>query len=204
MILKVSCECSKYKQSFQSSAQVYITLYFTFALINDLIGSNEIIANEKTTVPFVRKVRDFMFSSGTISISIGVSVYFWGLYVYDYRLLLPNNVDEIEPKWYNHMVHTFNTVFMVIELLWTHHRYPSNFIMTLWSCTYMTGYFVWMIFLKYKTDAWPYPIFSELPPVPRVGFMIMTVVLQGVLNLILKFVNYMVWKSRVDKMMWSE
>lgn len=171
--------------------------------MNDIFGLNGIIPSDKT-VPLVRKIRDFMFGSGSVSVSMGVTIYFWSFYLYDSRLVMPKNVLVLEPIWFNHCIHTFNTVFMMIEMLCTYHKYPSNFTTTLWSGIYMSGYFVWLVYLKYQTNVWVYPIFEALSPIPRVGFMILTVVLHGILNLLLKMLNKFVWRSRVNKVKWSE
>lgn len=130
---------------------------------------------------------------------MGVSIYFWTFYLYDPSLVMPKHVKVLEPFWYNHVIHTFNTVFMMIEMIWTYHKYPNNYKITLWSGVYMSGYFVWMIYLKYHTNVYVYPIFEELSPVPRYGFMMLTVLLQGVLNMLLKLFNNSVWRSRVHK-----
>lgn len=69
-------------------------IYFTVALTNDFIGTNE--ANPRK-IPAIRKVKDYMFSSLAFPIAFNVGISFWGLYAVDRELVFPKVLDAVFP-----------------------------------------------------------------------------------------------------------
>lgn len=141
-----------------------------------------------------------MFSTCTISISFGVTSFFWILTIFvDPELVHPKEISDLIPIWYNQTVHTNVSVFMILEMIWTYHKYPSNFTCVFWMGVYMNGYVAWIIFLKYYTGAWVYPILHGMNLWQLIVFFLIVFIIGWVVNLLLKFVNSKMWKKRVDK-----
>jgi hypothetical protein len=55
-------------------------IYFTIALLNDLIGTNE--AAPKSS-PLIRKIRDYLFGTVAFPFAMNVGVMFWVLMMVD-------------------------------------------------------------------------------------------------------------------------
>ncbi|XP_059059395.1 androgen-induced gene 1 protein-like [Achroia grisella] len=142
------------------------TLYFSVSFLNDVFGTNE--ATPKRT-PLIRSIKDVLFSMA-FPVALYVSVSFWGIYAIDKELIFPEMIERIFPVWLNHTMHTFITVFLVIELLATKRNYPSratgNTIMSL----FIIAYVIWIHVIHHKTGTWPYPILDVLNPTLRLVF----------------------------------
>ncbi|XP_059059452.1 androgen-induced gene 1 protein-like [Achroia grisella] len=138
--------------------EILQTLYFCVSLLNDFIGTNE--STPKRT-PLIRTIKDVLFSVA-FPIALYVSVAFWGIYAIDKPLVFPEILEKIFPAWLNHTMHTFITMFLVIELLVTKRNYPSRMTGSTITTLFVVAYAVWMHVLHARTGAWPYPIFDVL------------------------------------------
>ncbi|ETE60927.1 Androgen-induced 1 protein, partial [Ophiophagus hannah] len=58
--------------------------------------------------------------------SIFVAVAFWGLYAIDRELVYPKELDDINPDWLNHTMHTTILPLLFIELVICSHKYPPR------------------------------------------------------------------------------
>ncbi|XP_026757321.2 androgen-dependent TFPI-regulating protein-like [Galleria mellonella] len=134
------------------------TLYFCVSFLNDIIGTNE-VAPKRT--PLIRNIKDILFSVA-FPIALYVSVAFWGIYAIDKPLVFPEMLEKIFPAWLNHTMHTFITVFLIIELLVTKRNYPSRITGSTITIVFVVSYIIWMHVLHARTGAWPYPIFDVL------------------------------------------
>lgn len=67
--------------------------YFTLALLNDFIGTNEV--NPKNR-PLIRKIRDYVFGTYAFPFAMNVGVLFHVLMLIDRNLVMPAEVDEYE------------------------------------------------------------------------------------------------------------
>lgn len=174
------------------------TIYFLLALLNNLYGSNEIIPSIKE-IPAIRKACDFVFSVFVFSSCCAISIYFWKIFSIDPNLMHPPNVNALHiPTWYNHAIHTLITVCAIFELFWTHHNFPSNERMIFWLGVYMFIYLAWLNLLNILTGAWAYPFLSVFSTLQRIGFYIGTIMFSWTLNLGSKYLNSLVWSSRVN------
>jgi hypothetical protein len=66
-------------------------IYYTIALLNDFIGTNEF--NPKNR-PTIRKIRDYIFGSFAFPFAMNVGVLFHVLMLIDRNLVMPAEVDE--------------------------------------------------------------------------------------------------------------
>lgn len=73
-------------------------MYFTISLLNDVFGTNEVIFEPKKA-PFIRKLRDYVFSTLAFPVALHVAITFWGLYAIDRELVFPKVLDSFFPNW---------------------------------------------------------------------------------------------------------
>ncbi|KAL5281642.1 hypothetical protein ACFFRR_005161 [Megaselia abdita] len=142
-------------------------IYFTVALINDFIGTNE--ANPRKSPP-IRKVKDYIFSSLAFPVSFNVGISFWGLYAVDRELVFPRVLDAVFPVWLNHVVHTNVMVFMLLELFISFRQYPSRGKCLFGLITFMISYLAWLHVVKHYSGIWVYPVLEVLPLPMRIVF----------------------------------
>lgn len=71
-------------------------VYYAICLINDLIGSNEVLP--KKQLPAIRKVKDYMFSALALPVALNVGSTFWSLMAVDRELVFPKAFDAFFPK----------------------------------------------------------------------------------------------------------
>lgn len=56
---------------------IFHATYHAIALVNDFIGSNEVMPEKS---PMIKKVKDYMFATFCFPLGMNVSVLFWSLY----------------------------------------------------------------------------------------------------------------------------
>ena len=100
--------------------QLVQAIYFTLALLNDIFGSYEVMQKKKQ--PFIRKIKDYLFSSLALPVALNVGITFWSLFWINRELVFPKALDEFFPSWLNHIMHTNIIVFILLELF-TSFRY---------------------------------------------------------------------------------
>ncbi|CRL01466.1 CLUMA_CG014278, isoform B [Clunio marinus] len=172
-------------------------IYFTIALLNDLIGSNEPTARDQ---PLIRRVRDYIFTAFSFPLAFDVGGMFWLLYGIDRKLVLPKEADEFFPPWLNHVMHTNIMIFMLIEMILLYHKYPSRKSVRLGMGTFMIGYLGWVHIIKYKSNFWVYPVLAVLNWPQRIGFYIFTLAVPVVFYFVGEFLNRLIWpKSRIGE-----
>lgn len=170
--------------------QIIQAVYFTIALLNDLIGSNK-----PTTagLPFIRKLRDYIFGSFAFPLAIDVGGLFWLLYAIDRALVFPIALDAFFPWWLNHFVHTNILAFVFLEMFLLFHKYPSRKLGLGSLSVFMIAYLVWVHIIKYKTNIWVYPVLAVLNWPQRIGFYIFTMAVPVAFYYFGEFVNNLTW-----------
>jgi hypothetical protein len=127
---------------------MFLTFYFTIALLNDFLGSNEL---SQKNLPFLRKVRDYVFTVFTFPVCMNVAGTFWVLYAIDRELVLPKAMDYYFFEWYNHLTHTNIVFFILIEMIFSYHKYPCNKSMIAGLGSFLVGYTIWLHVVNYVT-----------------------------------------------------
>lgn len=61
------------------------TLYFSIALLNDFVGSNEVLTTKDR--PVIRKIRDYVYGTFVFPLAFDVGGMFWLLYAIDRELV---------------------------------------------------------------------------------------------------------------------
>lgn len=171
------------------------TFYFVLALINDFTGTNDVIRRSEAN--YVRKLRDFFFAVYSFPTAVEVTTFFWMLYSIDRELVFPKALDEHLPVWFNHMIHSNVTIFMVIEMMLTHHNYPSTKKMFKYLGTFIGSYITWTVIIKYKTNHWVYPILEELELPYRIAFFAFVAAVGFGMYFLGRGLNNYVWSDRL-------
>jgi hypothetical protein len=77
--------------------QIIQAIYFAIALLNDVFGTNEVTL-PSTRVPFIRKLKDYLFAAFAFPVSFNVGIVFWALFNIDRELVFPKALDAFFPK----------------------------------------------------------------------------------------------------------
>jgi hypothetical protein len=83
------------KHSIIHVLQIIQAVYFFIALLNDLFGSNDVLLS---SVPKIRKLKDYFFSAFAFPVAFNVGISFWGIYAVDRELVFPKAIDAFFPK----------------------------------------------------------------------------------------------------------
>jgi hypothetical protein len=165
-------------------------LYFTIALLNDLIGTNE-VSPKKT--PLIRKIKDYGLATFAWPVAWNVAITFWGLYAVDRELVFPRVLDTFFPNWLNHVLHTNIAIFIMLEMCVSFRRYPSRQAGLFGLGLFMLAYLVWIHIIYNVSGVWVYPVFEVLNLPQRVLFFAASLVFSVILYLSGEFVNKIIW-----------
>ncbi|KAJ6665746.1 hypothetical protein lerEdw1_002116 [Lerista edwardsae] len=121
--------------------QVLQTILYALCVIIDVVALC-IPSKEKRVSSVIEPIRDFIFAAFVFPIGLFVAVAFWSLYAYDRELVYPRELDDINPTWLNHSMHTTILPLLFIELVICSHKYPSKkkgiFGLTLFAAVYIS------------------------------------------------------------------
>ncbi|XP_041982174.1 androgen-induced gene 1 protein-like [Aricia agestis] len=177
------------------------TLYFTIALLNDLIGSEDVTPSEK---PLIRRIKDAIFSALAFPISLFVGITFWGIYAVDRELILPKMLDAVFPAWLNHVMHTNILLFTFVELASSFRMYPPRKRGLSILTTFMLAYVVWVHVIYFKSGTWVYPILAVLSWPLRIIFYIFSLMLVFGFYTLGETLNKSIWTKEVEITVKSE
>jgi hypothetical protein len=172
-------------------------VYYVIALLNDLIGSNEPAIKDR---PAIRRIRDYVFGSLAFPLVFDVGGMFWLLYAIDRELVLPKAVDVFFPSWHNHILHTNIMIFIVLEMIFTYHKYPCRKSALAGLGTLMLAYLTWVHVIYFNAGAWVYPVLAVLNWPQRIGFYVFTCSVPFIFYFLGEFLNGQIWsKKRVGE-----
>merc|ERR1712059_39683 len=139
------------------------------------------------------KTRDVMFASAAFPIGMFVGLVFWALYAVDRELIFSARFDKYFPWWMNHLMHTTVLPLQLLELVTTHHVYPSRSKGGLITAAITLAYLIWINVVFYMGGFWVYPVFKVLSEGQRVVFMIFLAGMSGLLYLGGEKANTLIW-----------
>ncbi|KAJ9601339.1 hypothetical protein L9F63_000477 [Diploptera punctata] len=134
-------------------------IYFMTCVTEDIMR-----LMKHTSVPndWIRRVKDFIFTSLFFPGTLFVTLMFWIVYLIDRKLVCPVAVEVVVPSWINHSIHTVIIVVLVIEMRITRHRYSKRSLGLAALAIYLTAYDI-LFFNAFITDgAWIYPLYQVL------------------------------------------
>ncbi|XP_060089210.1 androgen-induced gene 1 protein-like [Heteronotia binoei] len=142
--------------------QVLQTILFSLCVIIDSVGLCLIPSHERKVSSLLVPVRDFIFASLVFPVGLFVAVAFWGLYAYDRELVYPRELDDVNPTWLNHSMHTTILPLLFIELVISPHKYVRKRMGVLGLTIFTVSYLCWIIWVHYASGIWAYPVLEVL------------------------------------------
>lgn len=170
------------------------TLYFTLALLNDFIGTNE---NAPAKTPLIRKLKDIVFCSLAFPIAIYVSSTFWAIYAIDRELVFPRILDPFFPTWLNHLMHTNIMIFMVLEAFVSFRKYPSRKTGISILSVFLLSYVAWLHVIYYLSGFWVYPFLSVIGWPARICFYLASYALGIAMYFTGEKLNNAIWQKQI-------
>ncbi|XP_053100422.1 androgen-induced gene 1 protein-like isoform X2 [Hemicordylus capensis] len=141
--------------------QVFQTVLFLLCVITDVVALC-LPSKEKMVSSVVVPLRDFIFATFVFPVGLFVVVAFWGIYAYDRELVYPKELDDINPSWLNHSMHTTILPLLFIELFICAHKYPQRRDGILGLTFFAIIYVSWIMWVHYAADIWAYPVLGVL------------------------------------------
>ncbi|CAK1549624.1 unnamed protein product [Leptosia nina] len=148
-------------------------IYMWIAFANDVFGTNDPVPKNP---PTIRKIKDTLFALA-FPMGVYVSVAFWGVYAVDKDLIFPPPVEKAYPPWINHPLHTFVSIFMIIEMLTSDVTYPSRKVGLAITNTFIFSYLGFLFLVNSQTGEWVYPVLDEMNWPERIFFMAGSIVI---------------------------
>ncbi|XP_032074504.1 androgen-induced gene 1 protein-like [Thamnophis elegans] len=146
---------------------VLYLLCFTIDAVALFVPSQEEKVSS-TVVP----VRDFIFSAYVFPVGLFVPVAFWGLYAIDRELVYPKELDDINPNWLNHSMHTTILPLLFIELVICPHKYPPRRKGLLGLGIFVVVYLSWIFWIHHVSGIWAYPVLGVLGLLGKAVFIV--------------------------------
>ncbi|XP_058818043.1 androgen-induced gene 1 protein-like [Topomyia yanbarensis] len=165
-------------------------IYFTVALINDLIGTNEISPRTK---PISRKLKDYLFATFVFPGAMLVAITFWVIMTIDRELMLPKALDPIFPNWLNHALHTNIVLFVLLEVCTSFRQYPSRKDGLTGILSFGVCYLAWLHVIRHYGGVWVYGVLEVLNLPMRIAFFAAILGLSVGLYLFGELFNNAIW-----------
>uniref|UniRef100_A0A1I7ZHN4 Androgen-induced gene 1 protein-like n=1 Tax=Steinernema glaseri TaxID=37863 RepID=A0A1I7ZHN4_9BILA len=141
----------------------------------------------------LHRVCDFMYFTSALPVGLATSLLFWGLYAVDPRLVMPEWVEQMVPRWLNHVTHTAPIGFLLIDTLLTCHHAPSKTTGSLVVLLLFAIYLAIIGGVRLIDGYWLYPVFELYTPTVIAGLLAAAGVLFVLLYLIGDLFNSMLW-----------
>ncbi|XP_058449663.1 androgen-induced gene 1 protein-like [Malaya genurostris] len=165
-------------------------VYFTVALMNDFIGTNEIMPRVK---PTSRKLKDYLFAAFLFPGSLVVAITFWAVMYIDRELMMPKALDPIFPSWLSHALHTNIVLFMLLEIYTSFRQYPSRKAGLTGILLFGVSYLVWLHVIRQYGGVWVYGVVEVLNLPLRIVFFAIILGLAVGLYLFGELLNKGIW-----------
>jgi len=178
---------------------IFLQLFYFCICLLDAIYESDIKSKERE--PLLQRFRDFIFSTLAFPVSILVTTSFWAIYGVNRELIWPSFLDQFYPLWVNHMVHTTCMFTQLIEIVTVFHVFPSTKKGMTTTIGFYLTYLTWVLYLAFNKGVWIYPILQKLPTIGRSVFITVFGLVGGILFLLGKALNGMIWsRHSVEKL----
>ncbi|KAI1724395.1 FAR-17a/AIG1-like protein [Ditylenchus destructor] len=172
-------------------------LYHVIAAVVNLNNNRSRKANDSTLL------RQFDFYATTIvfPLAITVCVLFWGLFFFDPNTLMDEQAKKVLSInwWFNHALHTFPSLAMIVDLVCSRHRRPSKNRAFVTILAFLCIYLSWVHFVFYGYGFWAYPILGQLNLAMRTVFLLFCTVVIFSIFLIGDALNAMLGQTSMRK-----
>ncbi|XP_053250366.1 androgen-induced gene 1 protein-like isoform X1 [Podarcis raffonei] len=174
------------------------TILYLLCVISDTVALC-MPSLEKRVSSLVVPLRDFIFSSYVFPIGLFVPVAFWSLYVYDRELVYPLQLDDVNPIWLNHTMHTTILPLLFIELFICDHKYPRRCRGILGLCAFAVVYLSWIMWVNHASGIWAYPVLGVLSPLGRAIFISISFLIMVIFYFVGEQLTKRLWAKRKRK-----
>ncbi|RWS21857.1 androgen-induced gene 1 protein-like isoform X2 [Leptotrombidium deliense] len=129
--------------------------FFGWCLLNDL----RVFKNER----FEKRREDLVYHSLVVPLGLFVGIAFWSIYLYDPDMMIPENVRQYFPAWYNHCLHTLIIPGSLIEGFCYFHQLPKRRSGISLLSKVLFSYGAIILYFGYFQQFWIYPLLRVLP-----------------------------------------
>ena len=171
--------------------------YFCICFLDAIVGSDD-KAKGNTHSSLLQQLRDFLFSTLALPLSILVTTSFWAIYGINRELIWPSFHDKFYPLLVNHMAHTTCMLSQLIEMAIVFHAFPSTKTGIRSTTGFLLTYLTWILYLAFNKGVWIYPILEKLPAIIRAVFILVFGVYGCVLFVAGKTLNGMIWSRYAE------
>ncbi|XP_069705647.1 androgen-dependent TFPI-regulating protein-like isoform X2 [Periplaneta americana] len=130
-------------------------LFFSICALQDAFGHSWTARNRN----LIKKLQDFFFTSLVFPGTMLVWTAFWGLYLVDRELVLPQSADEVTPQWLNHSLHSVIFVAVLLEMMFTRKRLFGHLVSMATLGFFCIAYDTAFMCINYIYGAALYPLF---------------------------------------------
>ncbi|XP_069705650.1 androgen-dependent TFPI-regulating protein-like [Periplaneta americana] len=128
-------------------------LFFSVCALQDAFGHRFTARNRI----LIQKIQDFLFTILVYPGTMLVLTTFWGFYFVDRELVLPRSADEFVPQWFNHSLHTFIFVAVLLEIMLTRKRLSGPLMTRVGLGFFCVGYDSVFLYISYVYGVSLYP-----------------------------------------------
>ncbi|XP_019365714.1 PREDICTED: androgen-induced gene 1 protein-like [Gavialis gangeticus] len=166
-----------------------------FGLCTLIDGVRMFLLTRQRSISWLLPLKDFIFSVLVFPIGLFVAITFWTLYAYDRELVYPKELDEVNPSWLNHTMHTTILPLLLIELVSCPHKYPHKLKGIIGLSIFGSSYLTWIIWVNHTSGIWVYPILEVLG---RAGKALLF------FTCYLEMVGFYFLGEKLTKLLWGE
>jgi hypothetical protein len=164
------------------------------AFINDFIESKDTHTSSYRSL--FSRTKNYIFASLTFPLAFNVGGIFWLLFIIDRDLVVSEELQEVSPEWYTHMLRTNIMIFVVIEMICLNRQYPRHLHALIGLLTVLFAYIAWTLVILLITDHWVYPIFDDFNWQQRVAFYGFNIFVPVTFYFMGDLINTQIWKRR--------
>ncbi|KYO42020.1 androgen-induced 1 protein-like [Alligator mississippiensis] len=121
--------------------QILQTVLFGLCTLMDAV--HMFLPTRQRSISRLLPLKDFIFSVLVFPVGLFVAITFWTLYAYDRELVYPKELDEVNPSWLNHTMHTTILPLLLIELVSCPHKYPHKLKGIIGLSIFGSSYLTW-------------------------------------------------------------
>lgn len=107
-------------------------------------------------------------------------------------------LDAFFPRWLDLALHTNVSIFILLEMIFAHHRYPQRKTAVRGLTLFMLGYLIWLYYIYINTGKWVYGIIGVFSAPQRIIFFVSSGLVTLALYLIGELMNKLLSGSKTD------
>ncbi|XP_053208582.1 androgen-induced gene 1 protein-like [Panonychus citri] len=151
-----------------------LTQFILFTLINYcdffLLSSDGTFKHNQSSSVLI-KLRDIVHHGLALPLGLFVVLVYWMIFAIDPELIYPIASRPYYPEWLNQITHSaIGITVLVEEFAFYHPRDDRKAFIAL--LTYIVSYFIWVLYLGYVINYWPYSVIRIIPDPYKIPFIV--------------------------------